>query len=554
MKYIKPTIFAILIINVALVFGQLANPNKKKLVRPTILFLTTDYTRAADLPVTGAPFLKAPAIEKLCNEGAVFRQHSCVSPICMPARASIVTGHYPHSHGLWDNRSVATRKGDRAFLISELKECGYQTVGIGKMHFYPRFADYDYDIRVSLEGKDVAYRNDDYEKYLESKGTSRRILKEENKGNGLPSGQSYADWTFDEELHADAFVGNKALEVIEKKQLSDEKPWFMWVSFTGPHNPWNAPKRWADYYRAMTDLPNGEFVEGELDNKPIDYTRHRFGYGGDLMRIYDKSSETQKKEIRHNTRASHYGLLSFIDEYLQRIIAELEKQNKLNNTLIIFTSDHGSGLFDNDMLHKGASFPMHSLVPFVAWAPGYVEPGMRDHFSNHVDLYATFMELAGVENVKYNEGRSMVSMFYSDKSKVNEFNIIESTMVTSIMTDNWLAGFHHITGEKELYNRKADPMCHYNLVNDEESKEIILTLEEQLVDWRRTLAGEHEIIGEDVTKWRSEIGDSALIQKYFKGYMKSFNHLANMPDSAVGKTGKAAKLILEASSNLVVTK
>jgi arylsulfatase A-like enzyme len=464
----------------------------------------------------------------------------------MPARATIATGHYPHAHGLWDNRQIPVRQEGLPFLITDLKRNGYQTVGIGKMHFHPFQADYDYDLRISLEGKDVAHRDDDYEHYLAERGTSRRQIKA-LEGDGplkLPRGQSFFDWPLDEELHADAFVGRKTHETIRNDSLAKDKPWFTWVSFTGPHNPWNAPQRLADIYRNMNDLPTGDFVAGELNSKPLDYTRHRYGYGGNLFAVYDQASEEEKLQIRRGIRVGHYAHLSFIDEWLGKIVKELDEKGQLENTLVIFTSDHGSALFDNEMLHKGSSFPTQSMVPFVVWQPGVVKPGIRNHFSSHADLYATFMELAGEENPTPTEGKSLVRMLLSADAKVHDFTVVESTLVTSIITERWLAGFHHITRETELYDLQADPMCHDNIADVPENADLIGRLRQQLVDWRRSLVSPGERIGEDPLQWDGELGDPAIVEQYRNGYLKQFTRLIDLDESRPGKTGRAAARIL----------
>lgn len=540
-----------LILGAICYLGCSFNPEQKTLSssKPNILFITTDYTRGEDLPLTGAPFLNAPTLSKLCEEGAVFNRHCCVAPICMPARATIATGCYPHSHSLWDNRSIPLKQSDLPLLTSDLKKMNYQTIGIGKMHFHPFKADgfYDYDIRITLEGKDRDYRDDDYEKYLNKKGTSRKKLREFSVESDIPKGQSFYDWPHDEDLHADAFVGIKTVETIRNDLLSKEKPWFMWVSFTGPHNPWNAPGRLAKLYREMDDLPTGDYVEGELNSKPIHYTRHRYGYGGNLMQIYDSKTSEEMWIIRRNLRAGHFGMLSFIDEWIGKIIDELEKKGQLDNTMVIFTSDHGSALFDNEMLHKGSAFPTQSLVPFVVWYPGKIRPGIRTEFTSHVDLYATFLELAGNKNPNRNEGKSLVELFTTPGKVVNDFVIVESTMVTSIMNDNWLAGFHHITGEKELYDLTLDPMCHFNIAGKLENKAILENLKRQVENWRKGLTGSESKVKDNLFDWCEELGDTAYVSDYYKGYIKEFKRLTELPDNAPGVTGQSALKVLRSA-------
>lgn len=513
--------------------------------KPNILFITTDYTRGVDMPTVGAPFIQMPTVEKWSQEGAVFTRHSSVSPICMPARATIVTGAYPHTHNLWDNTSISVKKEGQPFLITELKKQGYTTVGIGKMHFHPFKADYDYDYRVTLEGKDRNYRDDDYEAYLAEHGSSRQAIKNaKHKDPNIPPGMGYFDWDLDEKLHPDAFVGIKTREAIQKDVLKKDNPWFMWVSFTGPHNPWNAPKRYASIYREMEDLPEADFTKGEIDQKPIDYTRHRYGYGGGLMQHHDTLTATEQKDLRRKVRAAHYGMLSYIDEQLAQVVAELEKKDLLKNTIIVFSADHGSALFDNEMLHKGSPFPTQSIVPFIVWYPGFVKPGKRDNFSSHADVYATFLELAGIENIPQTEGSSLVPMLRSPKTEIHDCVVIESAMVTSIMTKDWLMGVHHISKEIELYDLWQDPMCHYNLAGEEGYQTIIEDLRGRLVNWRKERANGASV-NEDPLQWYAELGDTAQVNKYWKRYTNEYKRLVNIPDEKPGITGKVAAAIVK---------
>lgn len=518
---------------------------RKELLKPNIVFITTDYTRGADLPALGANFLTAPTMQKLGEEGAVFSRHSCVTPICMPARASIATSLYAHEHGLWDNQGISIKKPEWPFLMRELQEAGYTTAGIGKMHFHPFKTNYNFDIRISLEGKDRDYRDDDYEAYLFENGTSRKAIREKDIGTNLPSGQAFYPWHVNEILHPDYFVGEKSVETIKSGVLTRDKPWFMWVSFTGPHNPWNPPKRFFDLYKNV-EVPTGEFIEGELNNKPIDYTRHRYGYGSNLMNIYDTIQNPKAKEaFRRELRIGHYASLSFVDEQIERVIKQLKEQELLENTIIIFTSDHGSALFDNEMLHKGSPFPTQSLVPMVVWAPEYIEPGIREGFTSHVDVYPTLIELAGGKIHPKASGKSFVRMLESENEKVNDFTVIESALVTSLMNDEWLIGFHHISKEIELYRLDSDPMCHSNIAELHESKKIIEELKETLVNWRRAQNPETQI-GDDPLNWEVEVlGNKESTTKLWKNYIRGYRNLTFFDDKRPGITGEKAKEILK---------
>jgi arylsulfatase A-like enzyme len=264
-------LFAFILFKPAFLFSSGFDKKSEQIKdKPNILFITTDYTRAADLPSHGAPFLEMPTIDRLSQEGAVFTNHISTSPICMPTRYTWVTGQYPHTHGLWDNRKIPLRD-DAPMLIRELKNSGYQTLGIGKMHFYPwDKGSYHFDIRISHEGQDLDNKfDDDYNKFLKKHGLDRDKIRQVRGPFDLKGGNNVYDWPFDAKLHHDNFVADETIRIIKEGNLTKEKPWFMWVSFTGPHNPWNPPKRYAKPYRKMNNLPLGDIRETSYKSRTL---------------------------------------------------------------------------------------------------------------------------------------------------------------------------------------------------------------------------------------------------------------------------------------------
>jgi arylsulfatase A-like enzyme len=248
--------------------GVLGSLNAAKAAsRPNILFIQTDYQRGDDGPSLGSPFLKMPTLDRLCREGAVFSRHLSTSPICMPARYCWVTGQYPHTHGQWDNYDRPWPAGSPV-LMKLLKQQGYQTVGVGKMHFRPWEEMAGFDRRIIAEGQGNKFP-DDFDKMLNARGLDRRKLLAIVGKFGLTGSQATYDWPHGEELHIDNFVGTQARGVIERGELKG--PWFMWVSFPGPHSPWNPPARYAKPYLDMKDLPTGNTFPGELKTKPLEY-------------------------------------------------------------------------------------------------------------------------------------------------------------------------------------------------------------------------------------------------------------------------------------------
>ncbi|MHC4147469.1 MAG: sulfatase family protein [Planctomycetota bacterium] len=503
----------------------------RKWGKPNILFVTTDYQRGVDGPSLGSPFLRMPALDRLCREGAVFARHYSTSPICMPARYTWITGQYPHTHGQWDNHNTHGQwdnhkrwvPDDSPILMQLLKEQGYQTIGVGKMHFHPWDRMAGYDRRIIHEGKHNM-APDDYEKFLNAHGHSRRELLK-NIGGGM----AVCDWPLDESLHHDVFIGTQARGIIERDEL--ERPWFLWVSFVGPHNPWDPPARYSRPYKQIR-LPLGNTFDGELQTKPIDHTRHRYGYGRPVFDEIDANPE-KRNEIIHAIRAGHYGNLTLIDDQLAGILEALEKNGQLGNTVIIYSSDHGSALGNHNLLHKGMHYDPQARVPFVVRYPRLVKPGIRNGFSSHVDLLPTLTSIAGGAAPPNAEGKDLTPMLMDASGSVNDFTVVECTLVTSIITDRWKIGFHHFNGDGDLYDLDKDPHELRNLFDDPEYADVRRMLAAKLVKWRRRLSPEMNI-PEDPFEWRQCLGPA--VDLWRNNYMKGYDRMSKI-EGRPGKVG-----------------
>ena len=496
--------------------------NKDGFDKPNILFVTTDYQRGVDGPSLGSAFLEMPALDRLCREGEVFTRHYSTSPICMPARYTWITGQYPHTHGQWDNYKRWVPEGS-GILMQLLKEQGYHTVGVGKMHFHPWDRMAGYDRRIIHDGKHNRVP-DDYEKFLNVHGHSRTEFIE-NHGGAM----AVCDWPWDELLHHDVFVGTQARGVVERDEL--KQPWFLWVSFPGPHNPWDPPARYSQPYKKMF-FPLGNTFPGELLTKPIDHTRHRYGYGKEIFDKIDARPE-RRDEIIHSIRAGHYGNLTLIDEQLTGIVEALERKGQLDNTVIIYTSDHGSALGNHNLIHKGMHYDQQARVPFVVRYPKIIKSGIRNSFSSHVDLLPTLVSLAGgmvPSNVK---GKDLTPLLMDASKSVNDFAVVECTLVTSIITDCWKIGFHHFNGDGDLYDLKNDPNELINLFDNPRYADVRKMLAVKLVKWRRQLNSDI-YIPDDPFRWRECLGP--VVSLWRDNYMKSYIRMSKI-EGRPGKVG-----------------
>ena len=338
-----------------------------------------------------------------------------------------------------------------------------------------------YDVRITAEGKKNGARDtllqDDYALYLKEAGMTRWDYL---KLQGSTSIYGVYDWPFADSLHIDNFIGNQSVRFIQKDSLP--QPWFMWVSFCGPHNPWDPPARYTSPYLTM-NLPKARSLPGELASKPPDHTRVRYNYTGRLPK-YMESVPDSHDSIIHRIRAGHYGNLTMIDEQLGLIIESLKARMQLKNTLIVFSSDHGAHLGDHENIHKGTHYERSAHVPMIAWFPGFISPGRTNSFSAHVDLMPTFLNLAGIVPPESLDGEDLWPLMLDQNEviKPHVYNEIRGTY--SIITHHYKLGITPGDSAADLYDREDDPDELHNLYGNEAYQPVIDSLLQLMAESR----------------------------------------------------------------------
>jgi len=448
--------------------------------RPNILFICTDYQSGVDGPSLGSPFLDMPALDRLCREGAVFTQHYSTAPICVPARYTWITGRYPHYHGAWDNHGKWVPEGS-PILMAQLKRHGYHTVGVGKMHFRPVKRMAGFDRRIIADMKEAGWNNDDFAKFLKAHGKDVNRIYKKQGPEEIPRVYDYPE---PEELHIDHFVGTQAAGVIERGELKG--PWFLWVSFNGPHSPWDPPAKYSEPYKKMK-LPKAVGYEGELKTKPSNHTDSRYIYTRSIVDLIDRQPH-RREEILHAIRAAHYGNLTLIDRRVEGILKALEDRGELDSTVIIYSADHGALLGDHNLLHKDLHYERAARVPFVVRCPGLVRPRRLTGLSGHVDLMPTMLSLAGAPIPESLEGKDLTPMLTGQADSVQDAVFIEIRNDTSIVTEKWKMGINPADGLGDLYDRHADPDDLHNLYNDPRYAETREELTARLIKFNPDLA------------------------------------------------------------------
>jgi choline-sulfatase len=389
----------------------------------------------------GHPIIETPNMDRLAEQGVTFDANYCNSPLCIPSRASFMTGQYVSTNEIWDNtKPMPVDKLTWPYL---LRNEGYDTALNGKMH---------------LVGPDPLHG---FEKQLSRDPHIEAPLGHFRWSVGIPKapedwyGVREADPGKSPMIEADDAMEEAAVEYLSDPARHD-KPFAMCVGFIAPHFPFVVPEPYfSKYYPDNVDMPN--IPDGHLDDLPpsAERLRQMFGLDGDWT----------DDEIAR-ARAAYFGLCTYLDDKIGHLLDVLDEQGLAENTVIVHTSDHGDMLGEHGLWRKMCFYEQSANVPLqISW-PGVFEGGQRvGEAVSNVDAVATILELAGVELDKWElDGQSLVPALQGDTSGLNDVAISEhfahgtDRALGMVRSGKWkLCYGHGDPVELELYDLENDP-------------------------------------------------------------------------------------------------
>jgi arylsulfatase A-like enzyme len=345
--------------------------------RPNILLLFTDQQRADTIGALGNPVIQTPALDSLVREGTSFTSAYTPAPVCVAARCSLLLGQWPHQTGCTANNPMPQ---DRTSLMQMLREAGYQTHGTGKMHFSP-----DSRRLWGFEARDYSEEcmlKDDFAAILRAHGYDHIVDPQ-----GVRSEYYYLPQPsqLPARLHHTTWVADRSLDFLRGRDQT--RPFFLWTSFIKPHPPFEAPVPWNRLYKPtqmpLPHLPEG--YEGSLT------------YWNRLQNRYKWRDRGMDLQLLRTMRAAYYACISFVDYHVGRILAYLRETNQLDNTLVLFTSDHGELLGDFGSYGKRTMLDAAARIPLLARYPERFAAGERcDDVASLVDVLPTCLQAAGL--------------------------------------------------------------------------------------------------------------------------------------------------------------
>ena len=417
--------------------------------RPNILLLMSDQHRGDCLGADGNSAIQTPNLDRLAAGGVRFRCAYSSTPTCTPARAALLTGMSPWQHGMLGYGQVAEHYSVE--LPRLLRDTGYYTLGIGKMHWTPQRTLHGFHRTILDESgreESPGFRSD-YRSWL---------FSEAPDANPEPSGidwNGYAAKAFPlaERLHPTAWIAETAIRFLREYRRA--QPWFLKVSFERPHSPYDPPPRWMDRYMSAS-LPPAH--AGQWANK------YRLG---DRNRLDPWHGDFGQEAVR-KARQGYYGSVGFVDEQIGRILEALDTLGQLRDTMIFFLADHGDMLGDQFLWRKGYAYQPSARIPMLLhWPGGLDRARMGQTLAKPVeirDVLPTLLDAAGTEVPKAVEGRSLLGLARNPDREWREWIDLEHNVVYSpenhwnALTDGaWKYIFHAHSGHEQLFNLVKDP-------------------------------------------------------------------------------------------------
>lgn len=397
-----------------------------------VLIILSDQQRYDTIHYGGFEHMITPGLDRLAQDGEFCTHAYSGNPVCMPARHDLITGFPARVHGYYGNAEGRSIRDYATPTIARIfSRAGYRTAAIGKMHFSPAREHHGFGEMRLMEELPKQRQNDEYLMYLKDNG-----LADIQNPHGvrphiyhIPQEAQQTD-----QFHGTTWVADETIRWFEE---NENQPFMVMCGFIQPHPPWNIPKEWNDFYNDIK-------IPGAIEKSRLPFEDESkpewFG---------DKDTEEQKEKIRK----AYYTSVSMVDRSVDRIITYLKKTGRYDNTLIIFTSDHGEMLQDKGYYSKELPYDSAVRVPMIVKYPKmYEKKGVREDFVDLLDILPTCLDVCGLgypEDIHKLFGKSLLRK----DEKEYQFAATGTLPLRWVMCCNkkYKYIYHYMGGYEEMY-------------------------------------------------------------------------------------------------------
>ncbi len=436
-----------------------------------VLFIAADDMNC-DLGAYGNPQVKTPHLDQLARAGVRFDRAYCQQPLCGPSRASLMTGLRPDTLNMHTLKHELRQKNPDVVTLGQLfKNNGYFSARAGKIYHYGNPS------MIGTDGNDdPATWTERYNPAGIDKTREKDIINYgPNKGLGIS--MAWWDPVSEDEEHTDGMVASKIIELM--KEHKDE-PFFLAAGFFNPHCPYVAPRRYFDLYPleeiSIPDLNEGKADLEDVPPMAIQRDTRNWPY------FFKGITVEQARKCKQ----AYYACNSFVDAQVGRLLSALEEHGLVENTLVVFWSDHGYFLGEKGLWYKRKAFERSARMPLIFSGPGITSGGTCKRTVELVDLYPTIADYAGLTPPGKLDGRSLRPLLTDpaaawDKPAITQVWHSTKSYGYSIRTERWrYTEWMRGKAGRELYDHDKDPNEIHNLARNPEHKETIARLARRL--------------------------------------------------------------------------
>ena len=431
-----------------------------------VLFIISDDLTSTALSCYGNKVCKTPNIDSLAERGTRFTRAYCQGTYCGPSRASFMSGYYPHATGALGYKSPRPQIGDRVTWSQHFKNNGYYAARVSKI----------YHMGVPGGIEQGGHGSDDEASWTErfnSKGPEWRAPGDGETLQNNPDGKKPAVGgnTFvvveadgDDLVHSDGKTAKKAVELIHQRKDKDE-PFWLGVGFVRPHVPFVAPRSYYPPFKPYSKMVLPPKIPGDWDDIPkagINYC----------------TSSNMKMDIRRQKKAvgGYYASVAFLDAQVGKVLKALDEAGLRDNTIVIFTSDHGFHLGEHDFWAKVSLRDESSQVPLIISAPGK-KPAVCNSFVELLDLYPTLASMCGLKAQERLQGKDVSKMLDDPSHSVRDAAFCVAPMRKGFLLreEKWAYIQYGEKAEKgiELFDAQKDPKQYDNLAKKKKYQPLV---------------------------------------------------------------------------------
>ncbi|MCM0646997.1 arylsulfatase [Clostridium swellfunianum] len=438
-------------------------------MKPNIILIEVDQMRGDCMGAAGHPVVGTPYIDNMARNGYLFSRAYSATPTCIPARAAILTGMSQKSHGRVGYMERVSWNYENT-IASEFAKGGYHTQAIGKMHVYPTRSLCGFHNVILHDGYLHYCRNsnteygehfnqcDDYLNWLKDRNINIDLLD-----SGLDCNSWVArPWMYNEELHPTNWVTSQSIDFLRRRDPS--KPFFLKMSYVRPHSPLDPPEVYYNQYinEDIPESPVGNWADVE--------DKDRAGW------IVDCSKGVINKKALKRAKAAYYALITHIDHQIGRFLQALNEHGCLNNSIILFTSDHGDLMGDHNLFRKTYPYQGSISIPFIVYDPGNILQNKRGKAISEIvelrDIMPTLLDFAGLSIPDTVEGKSVRELL-NDNTKNTFREYIHGEHSGGTISNHYIVTkedkyiWYSQTGEEQYFDLIKDPRELKNLSLEE---------------------------------------------------------------------------------------